>query len=206
MHGWWLSDVIPLVAGAAGSSLAEDQRRGHTLTVLARGVSRGRYLLAKVLGAAASGAVITLAVIGGFYVMVAILWPAGSATWHGDGPGPAPMPALHREAHPTHDLLVASISVVASAVLPLAGVLAGVLAINEYLAMAAPSLFVILGAVVLGNVFAPLSPYVYLSLQGAYAWRDPERLLPYAPFLYWLSFSALTAVLCRWIFAKKELA
>jgi ABC-type transport system involved in multi-copper enzyme maturation permease subunit len=205
LHGHWLFWVIPLVAGAMGSSLAEDRRRGFSLTVLTKGVSRGQYLLSKILGAAASGGLTTLAEISGFYLMVGIMWPAGRATWEGNESNPGPVPTLYRLDPLSHDLLVALMSIAASAALPLVGVLAGTLVINEYIAMVAPPLFVILGTVVFGSALKPLSPTVYLNVWGDYTGTIPEGLRPYAAFLYWLSLGALTAALCKWIFAKKEL-
>lgn len=205
LHGSWFFWVIPLVAGAMGSSLAEDRRRGVTLTVLAKGVPRSRYVLAKVLGAAASGSLTTLMQLIGFYLMVSVLWPAGRATWEGDAFNPGPVPILYRADPFTHDLLVAFMCIVASAALPLVGVLAGTLVVNEYIAMIAPLLFMILGTVVFSSALQPLSPNVYLNIWSGYAVTIPEGLRPYAAPVYWLSFGVFTAILCQWIFAKREL-
>lgn len=203
LHNFWLTLVVPVVAGAAAGSLAADRRSGLTLTVLSKGVSRGRYLLSKILGAAASGGLITLAAIAGFYVMVAILWPSGRVTLEANQWAPEPVRRLYIWNPLAHDMLIASMHVAASAALPLVGVLAGTLVANEYVAMAAPPLFAILATVVFRHVFEPLSPEVYLSLD--YGMMIPGWLRPATPYLYWLGLAALTSALCQWIFAKKEL-
>jgi ABC-type Na+ efflux pump permease subunit len=188
------------VAGATGSSLAQDRRSGFTLTFLSRGLSRGRYLAAKLLGASASGALLTLMTLLCFYGMVAILWPHGRVTaMQGYGPSPE----LFRENPLASDLLVASMHLTAAAALPLVGVLAGLIVANEYVAMAAPLLFAILATIVFREVWEPLSPELYLSLTH----KDflPPGLYIWGPYLYWLGLSALITVLCAWLFHKREL-
>lgn len=204
LHDFWLTLVIPLVAAATGASLAEDRKKGLTLTVLSKGVSRGQYLLSKLLGAAASGGAITVAVIFAFYVMVAILWPPGRVTWVGSASSPGPLPALYHQDPLAHDMLRASMHVVSSAALSLVGVLAGTLVANEYVAMASPPVFTILATVIFREIFEPLSPEVYLTF--SYTGLVPDGLRPYAALFYWLGLATITATLCRWIFVRKELA
>jgi ABC-type transport system involved in multi-copper enzyme maturation permease subunit len=207
-HGHQLAWLLPLIAGATGSSLAEDRRRGFTIMVLAKGVPRGRYLLAKVLGAAASSGLFTLLTLIGFYGIVAALWPHGRSeypavvTW-----AAGPMPTLYAASPLAHDLLVALIYLEASAALPLVSVLAGSLVANEYIAIVAPALFLILCGVALGGARELLDPMLYVErIEIDYLQRVPRALHPYAVHLYWLCFVALFTGLCHWSFVKRELA
>lgn len=205
LHGFWLTVVIPLVAGAVAGTLAEDRRKGHTLLVLSKGVSRGQYLLSKLLGTAASSALVLVLVLAGFYVIVASLWPPGRVTWRMDDVrwpiGVAN--ALYKQNPLAHDMLVASIYIVTAASLSLVGVLAGAIVANEYVAMASPPLFTVLATVVFREVWELLSPEHYLSL--SYIRDVPVWLRPYGAFLYWLGLAAVVSVLARWIFSKREL-
>jgi ABC-type Na+ efflux pump permease subunit len=202
LRDFWLTMVIPLVAGATGSSMAQDRRSGVTLTFLSRGLSRGRYLASKLLGAAASGGLLTLLILTGFYIMVAILWPWSRATWEGNQWNPGPVPALYRQNPLASDLVVASMHLTAAAALPLVGVLAGMVVANEYIAMAAPLLFTILTTILFREIWEPLSPELYLSLAHGPLVSPSFQL--WAPYLYWLGLSALITALCVWLFHKRE--
>jgi hypothetical protein len=207
---YWL---FPLIAGVTGSSLAEDRRQGFTVMVLAKGVPRRRYLLAKILGAAASSGLLMLLILLGFYGIVAALWPHGrtenavpaSIWWV-----PGPMPELYAASPLAHDLLVALTFLEASAALPLVSVLAGTLVANEYIAIAAPTLFLILCEVASGSFYSlrrSLDPMLYVHfLCNDYLQVIPYALHPYAVHAYWLCFGALFAGLCYWSFVKRELA
>lgn len=206
LHGGWLVWSISILAGAAGGSLADEQRKGVTSTLLTKGISRGQYLLSKVLGAAGSAAVLMAAAICGFYVLVAILWPAGQVTYNRTATGPGPVPALYAMDPLANDLMLASMSVVASACMSTWGVLAGTLTTNRYVAMLTP-----LSLLILGMVFHEyganrwLNPFTYLDLRGYYAHTIPPAWRPYAAFLYWSCLAVVVAALSRWIFVKKEL-
>lgn len=186
--------------------LAYEQRKGVTSTLLAKGISRGQYLLSKILGAAGSAAVLTATAIGGFYVLVAILWPAGQVTWERNESGPGPVPALYAVDPLANDLMLAAMSVVASAGMSTWSVLAGTLTTNRYVAMLTP-----LSLLILGMVFHEhganrlLNPFTYLDLRGYYALTIPPAWRPYAAFLYWSCLAVVVAALSRWIFVKKEL-
>lgn len=205
-HGEWLLLAIPFQSAAMGSSLADERRRGITLTILARGVSRDRYLLSKLLGAAASGASITAAAIGLFYGIVGVLWPAGRISLQVTEGWPGPAPALFAVSPLLHDLLVAGICLSASAGLPLVGTLAGTLTTNRYIAMAAPLVLMILGAVLQNGPLRLLNPISHLQIWGFYTAVVPGSMRLYAAFVYWLGFALLLAALCRWAFARKELS
>ncbi len=208
MHNDWLLKSIPLVAGIVGSSLSDEQRRGVTLTFLSRGVTRSQYLLSKILGSAASGALITAAAIGGFYILVAILWPWGPTTWD-DGRGP--VWALYTANRLASDLLGASMSIVAAAGMSVVSVLVGTLTSNRYIAMAAPLLLLIASVVLKETLLNDDPPFAFLNLSiqldvfHAYGRRVPPLLRPYAAFVYWPCFAAMLAALGRWIFVRKEL-
>jgi hypothetical protein len=89
-------------------------------------------------------------------------------------------------------------------------VLAGTLVANEYGAIVAPTLFLILCEVASGGIngpLEPLNPTLYVQdLHNGYLDVIPYALHPYAVHLYWLCFVALFAGLCYWSFVKRELA
>jgi len=207
LHREWLVEASPLLAGIMGSSLADEQRRGILLTFLSRGVTRGQYLLSKILGAAASGALLTAAAILGFYLLVAIRWPWGRVTYmtsHG------PVPTLYLANPLANDLLGASMCLLATAAMAVESVLVGTLTSNRYIAMATPLLLTIASAIVMNclRVDAPfgfLNPFIQQDVFGAYGYTVPLPLRPYAAFVYWPCLAALLAALARWIFLRKEL-
>jgi hypothetical protein len=203
----WLQGPVPLFAGAMGAALAAERRAGVTLGILAKGVQRSQYVLAKMLGAAASSALLTSAAILVFFAIVFMTWIPGRAppvetVWL-----PAPVQALFAYSPFAHDLLVAFMLITAAAALSLVGVLAGLLVANEYIAMAAVPIFAIVASVVLNHLSDLLSPQEYLDLGYGDSWGTlPRWLIPFAPFLYWGIFSAIIVFLCKRIIAKKELA
>jgi len=207
-HNDWLLESSPLIAGLVGSSLADEQRRGIMLTFLSRGVTRGQYLLSKILGAAVSGALITAAAIVGFYILVGILWPWGRVTYDG---GYGPVPTLRTSNPLANDLLGASMCLLVTAAMALESVLVGTLTSNRYIAMAAPLLLMIASVVFMNTCFPERLPFAFLNLCiqqdvfGAYGRTVPVPLQPYAGFVYWPCFATALAVLARWIFLRKEL-
>jgi ABC-type transport system involved in multi-copper enzyme maturation permease subunit len=207
IHGSWLRLAAHLLAGVAGGSLAGEQKNGVTSILLARGIPRGQYLLSRILGAAGSAALLTAAAVAGFYVIVAIRWPAGQVTFGRDGAYiMGPIQALFA-VHPlANDLVMAAMSVVAAAGMSTWSVLAGTLTTNRYVAMLAPLLLFILSAVVHEyGVHRWLNPYTYVDLPTYYRVTFSAAWQPYAAFLYWSCVAALVAALARWIFLKKEL-
>jgi hypothetical protein len=203
-HYTWLFNVIPLTAGLMGASLADERRKGIALTILARGVSRGQYLLSKMLGAAASGALLTLFAIGVFYAIVAIVWLPERATWTKILSITYAHYAFPVQNLVVHDILAALMLVSAAAALCLIGVLAGLLVANEYVAMASPPIFTILAIILMGDISEALNPKHYLYL--SYPHYVPPGLVFFAPFLYWGGMALLIAMLGKWIIAKQELA
>lgn len=197
---------VIFVAGVVGSSLADEQRRGIALMSLSRGVTRSRYVLAKALGAAASGALLTAAGIACFYVLVAIRWPWGRVDVELHAPLAGPVPALFRWSPLANDLLGASMIVAEGAALSTVAVLASTLTSNRYLVMATPLLLVLAGAVLNEEgVWAPGLPIIYLTLSGTYVHAIPAALQPFAAFLYWAVFAVIFTAAARWIFARREL-
>jgi hypothetical protein len=202
-HKSCLDTVVVLVAAAMGGALAEDRRCGFALTVVARGGSRRRYLAAKLLGASASSALMTLFILLGFFAMVALQSPAERSAWELEAWPRALVPELARDHPMLHDLLIASAKIVASAALSTLGVLAGILVANEYVAMAAVPVVFIALSVAFHDTYRPLSPFVYLELRRSYN-GSPRDLTPPQIFLYWKGFLALMILLCRWLFARKR--
>ena len=190
----WLPKAIPLVAGIVAGSLAEDIRRGVTLTVLARGLTRGHYLLAKGIATAMSSSLVTLAGVCIFFMLAWWKLPAGSTTYDIIPDFPGPDPALFQESPLASDLLVLAMSMAAAAALSLVGLLVGTLVANEYVAMVAPMTVSLLGTFVVREFAPRLSPNSYLHLKGSYAILFTESQRPYAAFVYWLVFGAGTAV------------
>ena len=215
-YGYRLYPFFPLLAGVTGSSLAEDRRRGFAVMVLAKGVPRRHYLLAKILGSAASSGLFMLLTLLGFYGLVAAFWPHGRCEYQPPAYVwwiPGPMPKLYATSPLAHDLLVALTFLEAAAALPLVSVLVGALVANEYVAIVAPALFLILCEVAVlnsGPLEGPLqmlNPMLYIhGLDDLYLLVIPYALQPYAVHLYWLYFGCLFTGLCYWSFVKRELA
>ena len=207
LNGDWLWLANPLLAGVVGSSLSDERRKGIARTFLARGVPRGRYLLSKMLGSAASAAILMAAAIVGFYAIAVFLWPWGPVEVKGDETGPGPVPALYALSPVANDLALIVMAMVAVGATSAVAVLAGTLTTNRYVAMAAPLLVLIVGIVLdETHTCRTLSPIVYVSLTNYYPTRVPVPLHPYAAFLYWLCFVIVAGALSRWIFARRELA
>lgn len=207
LHGGWLLTSIPVFAGAVGGSLADEQRRGVTSTLLARGVPRGQYVLSKVLGAAASGALLTAAAVVAFYVLVSALWPAGRVTYERTPSGLGPVPALFMVNPLANDLLLAAMGAAAAAALSGVGVLAGTLTTNRYVAMAAP-LVLFLGCTAFHEhrPHGLWNPYTYMDLTTYYTQTISAPFRPWAAFLYWGGLAAALAGLSSWIFSRREVA
>ncbi len=207
IHPYWLFFTIPLIAAAMGGSLATERRAGVTLSILAKGVRRGEYVLARLLGAAASSAIMTTATIVAFYIFVSILWPLDRVTYYGNDVEPGPLHQLFLENPLANDLVSVPMYIAAAAALPLIGVLAGLIIANEYVAMAATPIFLIISTVVMRQVSDLLNPEEYLNLGYYFYWGPHYRwLLPFAPFLYWGVFSAIIVLICQRIITKKEFA
>ena len=201
----WLPQAIPLVAGLAGGSLAGDIRRGLTLTVLARGISRGQYLLARGLAAGLCSSLVALAGLGFFYLGAWVKLPGGNSTISAGPDYPGPVPPLFEQSPLGSDLLILAICMLAAAALSLVGLLAGSLLTNEYVAILAPMLLTLLGVFVLRHIVPWLSPYAYLHLRASYPVTIAASQRPYAAFVYWLALGACMAVLARWAFFRREL-
>ena len=201
----WFPYAIPLMAGLAGSSLAGDIRRGVVLTVLVRGLTRGQYLVAKGLAAAASSSLVTLAGMGFFYLVAWVKLPPGDSTFPVAPNFPGPVPALFQESPLGNDMLAVAMCMTAAAALSLLGLLASTLVANEYVVMVVPLAVILLGAFVLEKAVPHLNPYAYLNLSGSYPRLFVASLRPYAAFCYWLGFGACMVVLARWSFARSEL-
>lgn len=204
---YWLLMVIPLFAGLMGSALAAERRTGVALGILAKGVERRRYLVGKLMGAAASAALITLAAILGFFAIVFTTWTPGRAKVIDSIWLAGPVEALFAYSPFMHDLLVALMAIAAAAGLAVVGVLVGALVANEYVAMAATPIFTIIAIVMTRAICKPLNPerYILLDYDFYFKWI-PGWLIPFAPFLYWGTFAMIIYFVCQRIFAKKEIA
>jgi hypothetical protein len=207
LHGDGLPFAVTLAAGFSGSTLADERRRGVTLTTLAQGMSRSRYALGKALGAAASGALVTAAGMAGFYLILGIFWPWGRVhlTWDC-----GPLPWLFAKSPLANDVVAAAMTVAFGAAMPAVAVLVSTLTANRYIAMAAPLLVLVCSillkeTILQGPVVMSVLPTTYLVVWGEYEHKIPAALLPYAAFLYWLAFWVLLTALARWIFSRKEL-
>jgi len=196
--------VLPLLAGLMGASLADERRKGITLTILARGVSRSQYLRSKMLAAVVSAAFFILIAIGIFYAIIIVVWLPNRETWGNHSYSTFNPFFLPVENLVVHDIIVALMLMLAPAALCLVGVLAGLVVANEYVAMVSPPIFTILLAVLMPHISEVLNPERYLLL--LYAHGVPQWLIPFVPFLYWSGFSLIIVIVCRRIIAKKEIA
>lgn len=203
-YHFWLFYVIPLLAGVMGASLARERRKGITLTLLARGLTPGQYLMSKMLAAAASAACFMLMAIAGFYAIIVVVWLPNREMWRNYNDWTPWTPFfLPVDNLVLHDIFTGAMLILAPAALSLVGVLAGLIVRNEYIAMASPPIFTILLTIVGGEIWDPLTPVKYLVL--SYWHGLPDWLIPYAPFLYWGVFSLIIAALCKRIIATREL-
>lgn len=203
--GEWLPLVIPLVAGVVGAGmLAEDRRQRQVALVLARGISRRQYLLAKVAAMMTSSGLVTLLGLGLFYVAAVIFLPMGPWTRQPYPTFPGPVPELFQHNPLLNDLLMIAITTCAASVLALVGLLTGTLVPNEYVAMAAPFLLVILTAFGMQGIDI-INPFVYLDLQSHYARMAPLGGLYYRGFVYWAAAGALLVTASFVIFLRAEL-
>jgi ABC-type transport system involved in multi-copper enzyme maturation permease subunit len=201
---WWTFTLIPLAAGLMGASLAAERRGGVTLTILSRGVTREQYVASKLLGAAASSALMIALIIAGFYVLVLSMWPPDHSTVVLNHSNPDPYEMLYLQNPLAQDMLFASMLITAAAALSLIGVLAGLLVANEYVAMAVPPIFTILFTILMRRVSETLNPENYIGL--SYQLDVPPWYVLFAPFHYWGMFSLIIAIICLRIFARKEIA
>jgi hypothetical protein len=197
---FWLTYIMPLTAGLMGASLAKERRNGMTLTILAQGVTRGQYLLSKLLGAATSAAGFMLITLVIFYAFAITVWQldldVGGVQYGGLSPYWLPIESLCAQ-----DLFCASVLITTPAALSLVGVLAGLIVANEYVAMVSPPIFTILLDVLLGDITG-LSVQGYLYIW--YTYEAPRELVLVAPFLYWGVIAFFMAALCR-RFVKREI-
>lgn len=216
----WLPSATPLVVGVvAAGSFAEDRRRGYVPLVLARGISRRQYLLAKGTAMALTSA---LAMLLGCLIFVAIAsvsLPAGRTPLT-DGVGvdvagnrviipaaayyPGPVPQLFGYSPVLNDALSILIVMLGAGALASTGLLVGALIANEYIAAAVPLCLVFVALFALFNRADVLSPYTYLDVWNLYR-RLPRSILSYAVFIYWPVFSALVVGLAAAIFVRREL-
>lgn len=201
-HHYWLFHMIPLVAGLMGAAMARERRQGFTSTLLARGVSRGQYLSAKVLGAVTSAALFTLIAVGGFYIVTALVWLPNRATWTQGWSNTYARYWFPVDNLVVHDMLSALALMASAGALSLVGVFVGVVVANEYVAMASPLLLTILTVVSTRDWAEVLNPEVYLIT--GYMSVVPRNIRIVAPFLYWGGFSLLMVALCKRALAKKE--
>jgi ABC-type Na+ efflux pump permease subunit len=215
LFGTKLMYMMPILAGVAGVSVADERRRGVTLLLLARGMTRGRYLLGKLLGAAASAAILTAAAVACFYVFVGSRWPWGQVTYEREqglataflGPGNGPVPVLYLVSPLANDLLLAAMHMAAAAGWSTVAVLAGVLTTNRYAVMAVPFLLAVADEMAdAKGALRLLDPFTYRYLTLQYPLVIPAPYRPYAAFLYWLTFAIVVGALARWVFARKEAA
>jgi hypothetical protein len=206
-HGEWLWLMSAFSSGWMGSSLADERARGIAATFFAKGVSRRQYLWSKMLGAAASGALLTFAAIVGFYLQVGLRWPWGRIVWEVSDGSPGPVSSLYAVSPLLHDLLLATMRITSAAAWPLLSVLAGTLTENRYVAMAAPAVAAVVCLLTadFGSWAQISNPAIYFDLTSFYTKRIPASLCPYAPFIYWACFALLVGGLSRWFFEKREL-
>jgi hypothetical protein len=203
----FLATVIPLLAALTGGTLAAERRAGITMTILSRGVSRHDYVRAKLLGAAASSAILTFTTIFGFWCIVFTTWIPGRAPYLEPVWIEGPVKSLFIYSPFLHDLLVAVMEITAAAALPTIGILTGLIIANEYVAMAMTPIVLILWIVMMPRGYDLLDPVEYLWL-GYYHALGPQFrwLIPFAPFLYWGTFAFIISFICQRIFATKEIA
>ncbi len=206
-HPYWLVTLVPIFAGVMSGSLAVERRMGITSSILSRGVSRRAYLVSKLLAAGASSAILTFGAILGFWAIIFTIWIPGRPRDLDPQWIEGPAKALFLYSPFLHDLLVALMEMIGAAGLSVIGVLAGLIVANEYVAMAATPITLILVTVIMRQVSDVLNPEEYLSLGYDFYWGPHFRgLIPFAPFLYWGTFAMVIYFVCQRIFAKKEIA
>jgi hypothetical protein len=172
--------------------------------ILTRGVTRAQYLLAKAAAAFLSSGLVTLVGFGFFYLLAAIFLPPGRWVREPYPTFPGPWPELFQSSPLLNDLLAGAMLILAASTLSLVGLLLGIVLRNEYAAMAAPFLFVTIGAFALKSLEA-VNPIVYLDLCNTYPRRISRDWLPYMAFVYWLSLGGVLLLVSHALFSRGEL-
>lgn len=216
----WLPNVIPLAVGlVAAGSLAADRRRGYVPLVLARGISRRQYLLAKGVAMACASALVMLVGCLIFLAVAFVTLPNGQMVIT-DGVGvnaagdrvvipaveyyPGPMPLLYSYSPILNDVLSILMVMTGAAALALTGLLVGVLTTNEYIAAAVPFVLIFVSLFVFFNRADAISPYTYVDVWNQYR-RLPISVSGYAAFVYWSVFGVVLYCLADAIFIRREL-
>lgn len=219
----WLALTAPLVAGlVAAGSLAADRRRGYVQMVLARGVSRWNYMLAKG-GAMAMSAAFAVFLGGLIFMLLArgLLLPDRPPLEQRllikDEQGnqiiaptysyiPSPYPTLFEHNPVLGDLASLAIVALGAAALALTGLIVGALVSSEYIALVVPFAVVVLGLLFFTIYADAISPYTYMEVWNRY----PNRMLPgtppFIPFVYWLVFGALAVGVGGTLFTRREVS
>lgn len=220
----WLPLTVPLVAGlAAAGSLAADRRRGYVPLVLARGVPRWQYMLAKG-GAMATCA--ALSVISGGLLFMLLAWLVllpgrapveqylvGPTDAQGNiitlpleqGSFPGPYPMLFAQSPLLNDL--ASLVLVSSgaAALALTGLIVSALVSNEYVAIITPFAVVLLGLLFFTVTADAISPYTYMEVWYRYH-SNVVNAPAFTPFAYWLLFGVVATGIGGVLFTRQEVS
>lgn len=207
-HSVWIyAFASPLIAGlTTAGSLAADRHKRFPALVMARGISRRRYLLVKAASMGSAAGLATFASCGLILLTALALLPWNPTTLAGNSLQRTLLPGLFAYSPVLYDLFLAGIVSLASASLALSGLVVGSMVTNEYVAAAVPLVLVLGGTFATGNM--PLLPYlspdVYLWLLDVYPYSVPPVWRPFAAPLYWVLFGAACTVVGTAIFLRRE--
>lgn len=194
--------ALVVFTGTVAGSLAADRRRNYPVLVLARGVSRGRYVCTK---AAAMGTVAGLGVFSSCLLAFGAAAPflAGGT---GRTVSPAgPYPGL-LASHPlVNDVVLAVLVSAGAAGLVLTGLAFGSAVANEHVTAAVPVVVLIGGIFVFRTpALLFLGPYTQLSLAHSYTYALPRWAWAFTAPVYWCVFAGVCVAAAVVIFTSKE--
>lgn len=197
--------ATPIIAGlVAAGSLAADRSHGYPALVLVRGVSRTWYVATKAAAMAVAAGVANLASCVLAVAAAASFLPWGSSTLAGPSSENTLVGVFAGRAL-LYDAAVMALLSLAAASLALSGLVAGVVAANEYAAAATPIVLAVGSGLGLG--YAPalqaVSPNSYLDLVG-YSSQVSLEWWPFAAPLYWFAFGVACVTVSLAIFSARE--
>ena len=194
--------VLPVFVGVvAAGSLAADRRRRYPSLVLARGISRVRYLLVKAAAmafVAGSGTFLSCVLA---FLGATLFLPWGPTTVRG---AMGPYPGLLVNHPLANDLVFALLLSLGTAALALSGLVFGAVVANEYVAAAVPFVLLIGGIFLFRGPLLFLGPFTQFDFLQSYTYALPRWAWSFTAPVYWAVFIFACVVVAAAIFLKRE--
>lgn len=202
-----LVDLIPVFVGlTVAGSLAADRRRRYPALVLARGISRTRYLLTKAAAMAAAAGFGTFLSCALVFVAAAFFLPWGPMIRpeYADRGSMGPYPGLLESYPLVNDVALAALLSLGAAALAMSGLAFGAMVANEFVAAAVPFVIFIGGTFVFRDDLLFLAPYTNLDLLTSYPYSLPPWAWSFTAPVYWSVFACVCVATAAIIFLRKE--